>query len=93
MNTILFSIIGFLMLCQSKDVPLCQFNPFPLVLGENTTRSELRHLDYRSPDEILVAAGEVGSGTGMSLFSPSISGNNLKLIEFKWEMFITSADW
>ena len=73
-------------------MPLCKYNPFPLVLGESTTISEIRHLDYRSADETLVAAGEVGSGTGMSLFSPSISGNNFKLIEFKWEMIITSAD-
>jgi hypothetical protein len=29
----------------------------------------------------------------MSLFSPSTSGNNLLLIEFKWEMYITTADW
>ena len=74
-------------------MPLCQYNPFPLVLGESAARSEIRHLDYRSADEILVAAGEVGSGTGMSLFSPSTSGNNFLLIEFKWEMYITTADW
>ncbi len=53
----------------------------------------MRYLDYRSADETLVAAGEVGSGTGMSLFSPSTSGNNLGLIEFKWEMLITTAKW
>jgi hypothetical protein len=29
----------------------------------------------------------------MSLFSPSITGNNLRLIEFKWEILITTAYW
>ena len=47
-------------------------------------------MDYRSEDQTLVAEGETGLGTGMSVFEPSTSGNNLGLLEFKWEMVITS---
>jgi hypothetical protein len=36
-----------------------------------------------------VTAGETGSGSGMSVFKPSTSGNNKGLLEFKWEILIS----
>ena len=75
------------------EPPPCKYNPFPKVLGTNSSASTVRHLDYRPEDETLVAAGEIGSGTGIALYRPSLSGNNLGLLDFKWEMSITTADW
>jgi len=40
-----------------------------------------------------VAAGEIGSGAGMALFSKSLSGNNFGLLEFKWEIRLTDSGW
>ena len=93
MISFILNIISLVSFASTSEVPPCQYNPFPLILGGNTTITKVRHLDYRAADEILVAAGKLGYYTGMSLFSPSTSGNNLGLLEFKWEMLITTPGW
>ena len=93
MISFILNIITLVSFSSTLEVPPCQYNPFPLILGDNKTISEVRHLDYRSADETLLAAVKLGYYTGMSLFSPSTSGNNLGLIEFKWEMLISTHGW
>jgi hypothetical protein len=56
----ILNIIALVSFVLTLEVPPCQYNPFPLILGGNSTISEVMHLDYRSADETLIAAGKLG---------------------------------
>ncbi len=71
MSSLLVLISLLLQYIVAKDILPCKYNNFPLVLGAAGVNSRVRHLDYRASDETLVAAGEVGTGTGIAIFRPS----------------------